>query len=272
MTHLERQHKRKAIVGTILIHILILIGFYFLKLNYTKVEEDRGIAINFGYISDSDARNDIPMRSTKNTIKSVPTQPKQSIKENVPDITVKDAVTQDTEDVIAVDDTKEAQIETEEDSKQDTPVEIVPEVPVPDENLKNALASLLGAESTSPKGKNDTEESPSGNIEGQENGDSESKILGSGTQKNAYDLGNRRALKTPNPDYLCNEIGVVVVRVWVNSAGITTKAEAGIRGSTDTSPCLIKEAKEAALNTIWAPDPEAVQTQIGTITYNFYKR
>ena len=62
-----------------------------------------------------------------------------------------------------------------------------------------------------------------------------------------------------------------MVRVWVNANGVTTKAEPGVRGSTETSACLVREAKDAALRTLWAPDPDA-QTQIGTITYNFYKR
>lgn len=271
MTHLERQHKRKAITGTILLHILILIGFYFLKLNYEKAEEDRGIAINFGYVSDTDAQNVMPVASTKTKIKSIPAQEKQSIKEHVPDIAAENVVTQDNVETVAVDKLKEAPVETEEVIKEETPVELVPEDPQPEENLQDALDVLFDPGKKASNGEQSEDEKSSGNPEGQVGGDSESKILGSGTKKNGYDLGNRRALKTPNPDYLCNEIGVVVVRVWVNANGVTTKAEAGIRGSTDTSPCLIKEAKDAALRTVWAPDPDA-QTQIGTITYNFYKR
>lgn len=270
MTHIERQNKRKAIIGAILLHILILVGFYFLKLDYSKKIENRGIAINLGYVTDMDASNVQSVVSKTNTVKSVPAQKKQSIKEKLPDIADVDVVTQDNVETIAVDKSKEAHVETEEVIKEDTPVELVPEEQVLDENLKD-LIDILGRPGDKTSTGDNNSEVPSGNPDGQKNGDQNSKILGSGTQKNGYDLGNRRALNTPNPNYDCNEIGVVVVRVWVNAEGVTIKAEAGVRGSTETSACLVREAKDAALRTLWAPDPEA-QTQIGTITYNFYKR
>lgn len=270
MTHQERQNKKKAISGAILLHILILIGFYFLKLDYTKKEEMRGIAINFGYVTDDGAKNTQQVAST-NKVKSVPRQNKQSIKESVPDIAEENVVTQDVVETVVVDKTKEAPVETEEIVKEETPVEVVPDDPQPDENLQDAINSLLSPGDKTSKGDKNNADKSSGSPDGQENGDNDSEILGSGTKKDGYDLGNRRALKTPNPDYDCNETGVVVVRVWVNANGVTTKAEAGVRGSTETSACLVREAKDAALRTLWAPDPEA-QTQIGTITYNFYKR
>ena len=82
---------------------------------------------------------------------------------------------------------------------------------------------------------------------------------------------NRLALLKVKPKYLCQESGRVVVRVWVNREGVTIKAEAGIRGTTESASCLLQEAKVAALQTKWTPYFNAPELQIGQITYNFYR-
>jgi hypothetical protein len=48
-------------------------------------------------------------------------------------------------------------------------------------------------------------------------------------------------------------------------------AEAGVNGSTTTASCLLERAKQAALKTKWQSDPDAMETQIGTIVYRFEK-
>jgi protein TonB len=82
---------------------------------------------------------------------------------------------------------------------------------------------------------------------------------------------NRFAVRKVKPEYSCEEFGKVIVRVWVNKEGFTIKAEAGIRGTTESSPCLLKEAKNAAMKTTWTPYFNAPEVQIGHITYNFHK-
>jgi hypothetical protein len=82
---------------------------------------------------------------------------------------------------------------------------------------------------------------------------------------------NRFAVMKVKPRYTCNESGTVVVRVWVNREGRTIKAEAGVRGTTESASCLLSEAKIAALKTTWTPYFDAPEIQIGQITYNFYR-
>lgn len=82
---------------------------------------------------------------------------------------------------------------------------------------------------------------------------------------------NRLAIVKSKPNYICNQTGTIIVRVWVNREGKTIKVEAGIRGTTDSSSCLIKEAESAALSTTWTPFLDAPEIQIGQITYNFYQ-
>ena len=92
------------------------------------------------------------------------------------------------------------------------------------------------------------------------------------TTNDGYVLSdNRFAVVKIKPKYNCDESGTVVVRVWVNREGKTIKAEAGVRGTTESASCLLNEAKLAALQTTWTPYFDAPEIQIGQITYNFYR-
>lgn len=87
-----------------------------------------------------------------------------------------------------------------------------------------------------------------------------------------YELGDRNTIYTPKPDYICDKIGKVVMRIWVNKKGETFKAELDLNQTTETSPCLVEESKKAALNTKWLPDKDGEPIQIGKITYNFKRK
>lgn len=87
-----------------------------------------------------------------------------------------------------------------------------------------------------------------------------------------YSLGNRKALTKPVPQYTCNEIGTVVVEVYVDKNGNTTKVIPGVRGTTNNAKCLLDQARIAAQNTKWQASSDAPTTQIGKIAYNFSLR
>lgn len=84
-----------------------------------------------------------------------------------------------------------------------------------------------------------------------------------------YSLEGRSAIVKPTPKYLCNEVGTVVVEVWVDQSGNTIDARAGVKGSTNTVKCLIDQARIAAMQTKWQPNPKAPEKQVGRIVYNF---
>ena len=94
---------------------------------------------------------------------------------------------------------------------------------------------------------------------------------GNGGSGNAgdYQLGNRKPLSRPKPNYICDEEGLVVVRIEVNVNGKVIKATPGVKGSTNTATCLLTQAKQAALKTKWTSDNKAPSKQIGTIKYRF---
>lgn len=84
-----------------------------------------------------------------------------------------------------------------------------------------------------------------------------------------YRLGNRKPLSKPMPEYKCEEEGLIVVRIEVNREGIVTKATAGAKGSTNTASCLLSQAENTALKTIWSADTKAAERQVGEIRYRF---
>ena len=89
---------------------------------------------------------------------------------------------------------------------------------------------------------------------------------GNGT---GYDLGGRgaKSLHRPNDDF--SEEGIVVVDIWVNRSGQVTRAEVATKGTTLINSDMRQKAKQAALRSTFAADPDAPEEQHGTITYTF---
>ena len=89
---------------------------------------------------------------------------------------------------------------------------------------------------------------------------------GNGT---GYDLGGRgaKSLHRPNDDF--PEEGIVVVDIWVNREGKVTRAEVATKGTTIINQSMREKAKQAALRSAFASDPNAPEEQHGTITYTF---
>ena len=125
--------------------------------------------------------------------------------------------------------------------------------------------------STGESSASDGDDAVAGN-KGREDGDSNSSNYygnnGSGGDGN-YLLKGRRVLSKPKRKPSCNEEGIVVVKVEVNGDGQVIRATPGVKGSTNTAPCLLKPAKEAALATKWNADGNAPSRQVGYIRYSF---
>lgn len=106
----------------------------------------------------------------------------------------------------------------------------------------------------------------SGSGTGSGNGSGNGGGNGSGT---GYNLGNRKALNKPAPNYTCQEQGRVAVQVKVDRNGNTISVTAGVQGTTNTAKCLLDQAKIAAMSTKWEADAAAPETQVGKIIYTF---
>ena len=124
-------------------------------------------------------------------------------------------------------------------------------------------------------GKTDGGEGPDnqGENKGQSNGNpyAPSYFGGSGPGKGnvGYGLGGRGKPSREIYKQDCNEYGLVVVKIEVNLQGNVIKAIPGIKGTTNTHPCLLEPAKKIAESHKWPSDPDAPARQIGFVSINF---
>ena len=85
---------------------------------------------------------------------------------------------------------------------------------------------------------------------------------------NSYRLVNRKALHFPNPVYVCDAFGKVVLHIEVSNLGKVIEATLNKNSSTTTNECLIESAinyaKKARFNT-----DVSKPTQMGSINYIF---
>ena len=252
--HDQKNHRVAGWVVTVVFHALVLVFFAFFGLTYQDPPPEEGIALDFGYEDQGFGQ------STQSAVEPVPPTPE--------DPTEATAVTQDVDptDVSVSDKPKTKPVERPKPTETTTQQPVKPQP-------SNALSSRLNKLKTTGTGSGQgttagggDQGSPTGTPGGGGAGN------GSGTQgMGDYRLGSRSANVRPRPVYDCEDEGRVVVKVSVDRNGNVISAEPGVGGSTTSSSCLLDRAKQAALKTKWQADPDALETQIGTIVYRFEK-
>jgi protein TonB len=271
MPVLDTQHKRKSATITAVILILFILGIFNFGMQYLDPPEEYGVAINFG---------DMNVGSGVSVLKSQKTTLKEEVKTPAVTSPLKE-VTKETlvEKIITEETTKEVPIVGKVAEEKPTLVEDVvkketPKVvtkPKPSKESLDALNKLLNGNSSDGKSKGEGDAAVDG-LKGDKDGEPiSSKYYGNkgSAAGGNYNLAGRKALSTPKKQPDCQEEGVVVVRITVAKNGKVVSAIPGVKGSTNTAPCLKKAAKEAALSTIWNSDGAAPEIQTGTIIYKF---
>jgi hypothetical protein len=232
--------KKIGFIGTFIFHMLLLLICLFSSIGYTSIIPPEGIEIQYLPYEDSVVEEEV---FVENEI-----QPEESDNPKV------------VEDVI-IEDSEVIEMSEGQDSINVNELEMA-ESPMISSELEEALSKLNAIPSSKPvisETKDSLMSSFSDNMIQDE-------------LQDGYVLSdNRLAVNKIKPKYSCQESGKVIVRVWVNREGITIKAEAGVRGTTESASCLLEEAKSAALKTTWTPYFNAPEVQIGQITYNFYQ-
>lgn len=92
---------------------------------------------------------------------------------------------------------------------------------------------------------------------------------GSGSGTGGYGLNGRSLVNKGKVPQECNESGRVVVKITVDRSGKVIKAEPGVRGTTNNSPCLLEPARKTAFMHKWNLDSNAPSQQIGFVVVNF---
>jgi len=290
MVFTEIENKKKSLVLTTALFVLLFLLFFFLKfsnqIELPLLEGGGGggaVAVNFG---DSEVGSGDNFQSVEKVL-SAPkqTQPTPS--------TEKEIIVSENDDAPAIAEVKKP---SEKPKKVEIEKAVVKVVPKPSKSTSDALSNLLNGFSSSGdgddkaagnKGKNNGDKNASGYIggggsgtgSGGGNGSGQGIGTGSGYGSGSgsgvgngngnYQLGNRKALSKPQPNYVCDEQGIVVVQISVDQSGKVISANPGIRGTTNAAKCLLDQAKIAALNTKWQADNSAPEKQVGKIIYNF---
>lgn len=264
----EDKYKREGLIGTILVHIMLFLLFLFVGLPYMVPKPEQGITVNFG--TSAEGSGEIEPETTGDPVSNpTPTpQPDPTPVEPTPPV---DAP----EEVITQDDVEAPEVQATETPKpekpKEKPVEEPKEDPEPKPTISNKLNNALNKfkqSSSQSGGSEGNDQNKTGN-KGQINGEKgPGAYTGGGSGDGNYQLGNRKALSRPKPNYTCQEEGKVVIDIRVDRNGNTLKASIG-KGTTNSAECLTQQAIQAALRTKWQATPDAPIEQVGKITYHF---
>ena len=277
MDFLDTKYKRQSAAITSVIMSLLLVALFFFGLRYLDPPIEYGIAINFG-TSDVGMGDVQPTEPLKSASQEVVEQQEETVEQQVVTkstaATSEDVVTQDIEDAVAIQKKQEAQKKADELARvEKIKKEAIAKQKAAEDAKRKKLDALIGGVSNS-NGKasggegNDNVPGDKGKITGDINANGYYGNGGNGGGGD-YQLGNRKPISKPKPNYICEEEGVVVVSIEVDTKGNVIKATPGVKGSTNTAACLMSQAKAAALNTKWSSDSNAPSKQVGIIKYRF---
>jgi TonB family protein len=266
----KKKDKRRAVLGTILFHALILILLIFAGLKTPlPLPEEQGVLVALGF-SDQGFGDKTPFNA-----------PLPAPSESQPSISSpnEEAVTQTTEESVAI---PEAKPKTETKPKTEQPKQPKPdtktpteEAPVKEEEVKPVVdprALFPGRDDKTTAQQNQGETGGDG-VQGkptgqQDGGTYDGQGSGSGVE---FSLSGRKANYLPIPEYTSEAQGRVVVAITVNKNGQITRATAGARGTTTTDRTLWNLAEEAAKKARFDVQQNAPEEQTGTITYRFIR-
>ncbi len=278
MKYLETIHQRNSARITVLITLLLFLLLFFVGPQYLDPPEEYGVAVNFG-TTDVGSGNK-PLSQPREAVEE------QVVEESQPETSqsepttstekTEDVMTQEDAEAIAIKKQKEAEAkakaeaerierekrEAEERKKREEEEKV--------KSIDNLIGGVKNSNGTDDGGEGD--DTVGGN-KGQLDGDpyAPSYFGGSGPGKGGvgYGLGGRGKPSRQIYKQDCNEYGLVVVRIEVNRQGKVVKATPGIRGTTNTAPCLLEPAKKIALSHKWPADSNAPTTQVGFVSINF---
>ena len=256
MTAAEKKSKRKGIIGTILVHTLLMVAFLFMGLKYQDPPPaEEGISINFGF--SEEGFGEVDPESTEELTEIVEEEIIEQQIESTEEI-----VTQSLLETPVVEKTeKKKKVIKKEEPKEEVIEEKKPEV--------NKKALYPGSKKTKTSSEGDKK--GDGN-QGSIDGDPNSEVYeGGGIGKNgtAYQLGGRKVEYKAKPIYNLQVEGKVVVIITVDRLGNVINAIPGAKGSTTLNKQLLQRAKTAALKTKFDPKQTAPTNQQGKIVYLF---
>ena len=288
--------RRRGLIGTILVHLVILVALLFLALRTPlPLPGEEGVEVNLGYneTGSGNVQSETPPPQSDPT---PPPQPKPQTVEPEPVPREEENLVQDIEEAPVIEENKEEEPpeeiieEPKEEKEEPVKEEIVEKEPEKEPVDSTFVAEEPAEEIPVEKSKPDvitkalysgSTKSGEGTSEGITEGPGDQgkpqgfkdsdKYDGQGGKGNgiSFSLGGRGSKHLEVPSAKFKEQGKVVVDIWVNRQGDVTKAQVKSKGTDVLDPNLRKIAVDAAKNSTFTQDPSAAELQRGTITYNF---
>tara|TARA_B100000902_G_scaffold208805_2_gene198767 strand:- start:729 stop:1550 length:822 start_codon:yes stop_codon:yes gene_type:complete len=269
MKYFRTVHEKKSAVITTLISTLLILFFFFLGLNYYDPPINFGMEVNFGS-NDRGMGKDIPQKQlvSNNLPQYKPFNKSKDITSKITD--QNKAITQEISEV-SIPSKKSKKVEVK---KKIIPEKLGPPKPKVNQTTKNILSKLVNqtksTDNPRPKSEgNDDIQGDKGKLEGNPYKNSYFNISGPSGMGKGFGLNGRKLESRGKVIQECNQQGIVVVRIIVNRDGDVIAAEPGVKGSTNTHPCLLKPAKSTAMLHKWFPDYDAPPQQIGFVVIQF---
>ena len=276
----DSPHKKKSATLTFIVALLLIILFFGLGLTYYDPPIDYGMEINLGNTLQS-SRNIKKLNQESNKFDRIG-KDQSSLKPNTksnsktnPSKKSKSVLTE-RKSLISIP-KKESSIKQNQNLnkvKEDNKAQKIPikkEIPKVSKTTKDIVSNLLNK-------KKEVNDNQSNNNQKPLNNNSPNQSIYSSTYYNnsiseIYTKGfglSGRSLKSKGKVLQeCNEQGLVVVRIGVNRQGDVISAEPGVKGTTNTHPCLLGPAKKTAQLHKWFPDNQAPELQIGFVVIQF---
>ncbi|MDG1477170.1 MAG: energy transducer TonB [Vicingaceae bacterium] len=252
MEIIKDKNSRSGVIGTILVHLLLLLMFLSFGMTYQDPPEpnEGSMMINFGTSDEGSGEVESEEAASSQSENVTPTE--------------NNSASAAEEQVLTQNNTEAPVVNSSETQTEET----VQEEQSASQSLLDALNAANNANSNSEDGNQGDSGNP-GN-QGDPNGNPDTHGNSPSGNSIGYSLGNGRGkVSFKKPENPTQKDGTVVVDIWVNRDGKVTKAKAGARGSTTTNPILQKKAEEAAFKAVFKSDANAPFEQKGTMTFVF---
>jgi colicin import membrane protein len=282
--------KRKGIIGTSILHIVLLILLIVVAFTAPEPPElEEGILVNFGTDETGMGMIEPSPPPVQEEASPPPPDAVQKVQEDEPILTQNNEEAPEVKKVdpeaekkrlekLEADRKLREQQEAERKKREAEELErkrIEAEQKRQADIMNRTRDALANSKNTGTESKSEGETGGTGN-QGVPTGAVDSKTRGDGSglgnQGISYDLAGRGFQSLPPPQYNYQGEGRVVVEVSVDRSGKVIQVREGIQGSTTLEAYLLRVAKEAALKARFDPKEDAPVIQKGTITYNFVLR
>lgn len=279
MGFLDTPHKKKSAMLTSIIALLLLLVFSWIGLSYFDPPISYGMEVNFGMATQGKGTTQpkTPPRPVEQEIQQE--QIKSSFKSpEVSENNVSEVLTQK-DNSVPITPKKEVLKSSENTSehnknkKVEEAKKVSPPKPTVSNSTKNILSNLLNNKNQkgdSKEGEGDDDvPGDKGMEEGNPYASSYYGSAGLGGKGNGFGLNGRSLQNQGSVTQQCNQEGVVVVRITVDKSGTVISAEPGVKGTTNSHPCLLEPAKKTAYLHKWFADSNAPTKQVGFVVVKF---